>query len=132
MRTNIALAALVFAIAHPAVAADPDANAASVGAGRDPFASFGSDEPVSPACEERPGVVCHRLDELVLRAVVTGTASPRAMFEDKAGKSHLIRVGDTVGGMRVKALRKDTVVLEEAFRRYDGYVIKRDVSATLR
>jgi hypothetical protein len=72
-------------------------------------------------------VVCARLDQLTLRGVVTGVASPRALFEDAAGRSHVVRVGDVVDGMRVKALRRQSVVLERTMRDWIGRVSREDV-----
>lgn len=95
--------------------------------GRDPFAPLGVLEPEGPACAEVRGVVCARLDQLTLRGVVTGVASPRALFEDDAGRSHLVRVGDVVDGMRVKALRRQSVVLERTMRDWIGRVSREDV-----
>jgi len=98
---------------------------------RDPFAAMGALEPEGPVCVELRGVVCARLDELTLRGVVTGTASPRALFEDAAGKSHLVRVGDVVDGMRVKALHRQSVVLERTLRAWTGQIWREDVVVAL-
>ena len=100
-------------------------------AARDPFAALGDLQPEGPACVEIRGVVCARLDQLTLRGVVTGTASPRALFEDGAGKSHLVRVGDVVDGMRVKALHRQSVVLERTLRDWIGRISREDVVVPL-
>jgi hypothetical protein len=63
--------------------------------------------------------------------VVTGTASPRALFEDGAGKSHLVRVGDVVDGMRVKALHRQSVVFERTLRDWIGRISREDVVVPL-
>jgi len=114
----VAHALTTLAVALPA-AADP-------GTGRDPFAVYGADAPPA-ACVGVRGVVCIALDQLHLRGVVTGTASPRALLEDDAGGSHLIRVGDVVDGLRVKALRRDGVVLERTLRTFEGALVRQEV-----
>lgn len=120
----LALATVTFtATAAPASSAD-------VGTGRDPFAVYGADV-VAPACAAIRGVVCVGLDRLRLRAVVTGTASPRALLEDDAGGSHLVRIGDVVDGLRVTALRRDRLVLERALRTFEGALVRQAVELRL-
>lgn len=122
LRSAVVLVLTSLAVASPG-AADP-------GTGRDPFAVYGAD--VRPAaCVEARGVVCVALGRLRLRGVVTGTASPRALLEDDAGGSHLIRVGDVVDGLRVKALRRDRVVLERTLRTFEGAALRQEVVLAL-
>ena len=97
---------------------------------RDPFAPFAAtDGPV--ACEPGPAVVCTALGRLTVRALVTGTATPRALLEDDAGRSHLVRVGDVVDGHRVKAVRRDGLVLERSLRDWQGRLLRHDVVIAL-
>jgi hypothetical protein len=108
----------------------PTSSSADIGSGRDPFAVYGADV-VAPACVATRGVVCVGLDRLRLRGVVTGTASPRALLEDDAGGSHLVRVGDVVDGLRVTALRRDRVVLERTLRTFEGALVRQAVELRL-
>jgi len=102
------------------------ASLASPPAPRDPFAPFAAtDGPTT--CEPGPAVVCTPLGHLTLRALVTGTATPRALLEDDAGRSHLVRVGDVVDGHRVKAVRRDGLVLERSLRDWQGRLLRHDV-----
>ena len=79
---------------------------------RDPFASYSVD--VAPApCTATTGVLCMELDRLSLVGVVTGVPSPRALFEDADGRSHVLKVGDVVGRHRITALRRGQVVLRQ-------------------
>lgn len=74
---------------------------------RDPFAPHVVDD--GAVCTAGPGVVCARLDTLTLRGVVVGVPS-RALFEDAAGRSFVLKIGDVVGGWRVAAVRRGAVV----------------------
>jgi len=79
---------------------------------RDPFASYSFDV-VEPACTEAAGVLCVEIDTLTLVGVVTGVPSPRALFEDKDGRSFVLKVGDVVGRHRITALRRGQVVFRQ-------------------
>jgi hypothetical protein len=111
------LAAAPFVVA-PAGLASP--------APRDPFAPFAATDGAT-ACAPGPAVVCTGLGRLTVRALVTGMASPRALLEDDAGRSHLVRVGDVVDGHRVKAVRRDGLVLERSLRDWQGRLLRHDV-----
>lgn len=95
-------------LAVPALA-DP---ASSLAPRRDPFTAYTIDG-FQPACTKAPGVLCAELDSVSLVGVVTGVPSPRALFEDKDGRSHVLKVGDVVGRHRITALRRGQVVLRQ-------------------
>ncbi len=104
-------------------------------AARDPFAPYMHNAvTVDPRCADIGAdndVACVPLDELRLTAIVTATATPRAMFEDKAGKSHMVRVNDVVSGLRVKAIRRGVVVVERRLMNSWGSTSKADVELHL-
>ncbi len=55
------------------------------------------------------------MDQLRLVAIVGGTASPMAMFEDPSGKGHVVTTGTLIGrnGGRVNKIARDEVVVME-------------------
>lgn len=89
---------------------------------RDPFAAYGL--PGETACAPGPSVVCTPLGRLKVKALVTGTSTPRAMLEDDAGHSVMVRVGDVVDGLQVKAIRRDGLVLERTMRDWQGRLLR--------
>lgn len=113
---------VLLALVAPAALASPP----SVGPPRDPFAAWSSDGG-GAACVAGPAVVCTPLGRLTVRALLTGTATPRALLEDAGGQSHLVRVGDVVDGHRVKAVRRDGLVLERSLRDGQGRLQRHDV-----
>jgi hypothetical protein len=120
-------AALLVVISVQATPASDDRPALG---GRDPFAPFLHRAAVDDSCKDADtagNIGCAVLEDLTLRAIVTATATPRAMFEDKAGRSHVIRVGDVVSGMRVIAVRRGVVVLERRLLNAHGFTSKSEV-----
>ncbi len=123
----VALAASCFFAATGAVAAEPP---------RDPFAAFNAvEEDVviggEHRCKESP-VACVNLDDVALRGIVSGVAAPRAMVETKSGRSVVLRVGDMLGKGRIKAIRKDGVVIERFYFSAANGTVRNDVTVTLR
>ena len=102
---------------------------------RDPFAAFtvADADPVvggERRCKESV-VACAALDDIALRAIVSGVASPRAMVETKAGTSVLLRVGDMLAKGRVKAIRRDGVVVERFTFSAVAGAARSDITLTL-
>ncbi len=94
---------------------------------RDPFRSFQED----PGGPGEPGVsLCNEplcqwdLDQLALRAVVTGDANPLAMAEDPTGLGHMIRRSTKMGkqGGKVTQILRDCIVVTEFWTGPDGKV----------
>ena len=111
--------------AVPALAAPP----------RDPFEAYSSSvtEGViggEQRCAEST-VACAELDAVVLKAIVTGTATPRAMVETKDGRSVTLRVGDLLGKGRVKAIGRSGVVVERLYFNAMGGTNRTSVVLTL-
>lgn len=106
------IAALAFAAApfaaSGAQAAEPP---------RDPFAPFtATDTPehLGERCGENVAA-CVSLDDVAVKGIVSGTASPRAMVEVKGGGSAVLRVGDLLGKGRVTAISRNGVVVERVY-----------------
>ncbi len=76
---------------------------------RDPFAAPHGTAPTS-ACRTE---LCRPLEELTLVAIVSGTSTPVAMFEDREGQGLLAHRGDELGvqGGRVTAFERECLVL---------------------
>ena len=89
--------------------------------GRDPFTG---EKPAQPPdaedpCEEE---LCrHALTDLTLVAIISGDASPVAMFEDPRRKGHVVRRGTRIGtrGGRVTAISRECVTVVEHKRPTD-------------
>jgi hypothetical protein len=76
---------------------------------RDPFAAPHGTAPTSGCGTE----LCRPLEELTLVAIVSGTSTPVAMFEDRDGQGLLAHRGDELGvqGARVTAFERECLVL---------------------
>jgi type IV pilus assembly protein PilP len=81
---------------------------------RDPFQAF-TDPPAPPPADTRPRKA-HRIpvDQLKLVALVTHTATPRALLVDPAGKGYIVTQGELVGrpepdGERLASFRVDRI-----------------------
>ncbi|MDP2339574.1 MAG: pilus assembly protein PilP [Deltaproteobacteria bacterium] len=127
MNHTAAAFAVVAALASaPAFAAEPP---------RDPFQAYS--EVVTDIViggERRCGesiVACVELDAVVLKGIVTGTPTPRALVETKDGRSVTLRVGDLVGKGRVKAISRRGVVVEHMFVNGFGQSVWTNVTLTL-
>lgn len=108
----LALAA-VFGAAAPAVADD---------ARRDPFAPFdASEKPVlGERCKES-AAACVQVDDVTLRGIVSGVATPRVMVEVKGGQNVVLKVGDMLAMGRIVAIRRSGVVVEQrTFSQWGG------------
>lgn len=122
-----AAAFFAFALAtFPALAGDPP---------RDPFEPYVvvAEEPVmggEKRCSES-AVACVELDAVSLKAVVTGTATPRALVETKDGRSSTLRVGDLVGKGQVKAISRRGVVVERIYFNAMGGSVRTNVLLTI-
>ena len=119
------LTAFAFAAA-PTLAAD---------APRDPFAPYTvevTDTVIGgeKRCAESI-VACVDLDAVTLKAVVTGTATPRAMVENKTGRSVTLRVGDLVGKGRITAITRSGVMVERMYFDAMGRALRSNVLLTL-
>lgn len=64
----------------------------------------------------------YELDQLRLVAVMSGTASPRAMVEDPAGRGHIVRIGTLVGrnGGQVSRIGRRHIAIHEEVRTPHG------------
>ncbi len=64
------------------------------------------------------------IEQLTLRATVTGTGTPMAMLVDPEGVGHVVRRGDLVGKNwgKVTAIRHDCVIISEQLRDASGAV----------
>lgn len=62
------------------------------------------------------------LDQLALKAVVTGDANPFAMLEDPQGRGHIVRRNSRVGrqGGKVTQILRDSITITEYFTQPDG------------
>ena len=62
------------------------------------------------------------LDQLALKAVVTGDANPFAMLEDPQGRGHIVRRNSRVGrqGGKVTQILRDSITITEYFNQPDG------------
>ena len=62
------------------------------------------------------------LDQLALKAVVTGDANPFAMLEDPQGRGHIVRRNSRVGrqGGKVTQILRDSITVTEYFTQPDG------------
>ncbi len=105
MKAVAALVALVAAV--PAFAADPVVR-------RDPFAAFDASErpQLSERCKESVAA-CVQVDDVTIRGIVSGVASPRVMVEVKGGQNVVLKVGDMLAMGRVVAIRRTGVVVEQ-------------------
>jgi Tfp pilus assembly protein PilP len=84
---------------------------------RDPFQAFTQEEPVVGFGEGRCSesvAACASLDDVAVKGIVTGTASPRAMVEVKDG-SAVLRVGDLIGKGRITAITRLGIVVERFY-----------------
>lgn len=73
------------------------------------------------------------LSQLKLVGIVWDIKEPRAMVEDSTGLGYTIRVGTAIGNNngKVKAIRRNEVVIEESFLDVAGVRKKHDVSLKL-
>jgi len=64
------------------------------------------------------------VEQLALRATITGTGSPMAMLVDPEGVGHVVRRGALVGKNwgKVTAIRRDCIVITEQLRDASGAV----------
>ena len=129
MKIHAAAVAVVAALSFaPAAFAADDAAPR-----RDPFEAYTSAAgDVVVGGEQRCGestVACVELDTVALKAIVTGTATPRALVETKDGRSVNLRVGDLVGKGRVKAISRRGVLVEHLY--FDGSGATRHTSVML-
>lgn len=101
---------LAFVAAVPAFAADPVASVER----RDPFAAFDASErpQLSERCKESVAA-CVQVDDVTIRGIVSGVASPRVMVEVKGGQNVVLKVGDMLAMGRVVAIRRSGVVVEQ-------------------
>jgi type IV pilus assembly protein PilP len=62
------------------------------------------------------------LEQLALKAVVTGDANPFAMLEDPQGRGHIVRRNSRVGrqGGKVTQILRDSITVTEYFTQPDG------------
>jgi Tfp pilus assembly protein PilP len=73
------------------------------------------------------------LSQLKVTGIVWDIKEPRAMIEDKTGLGYIVKVGTPIGGSegRVKAIRRDQIVVEETYEDVYGAKKKRDVGMKL-
>jgi type IV pilus assembly protein PilP len=90
---------------------------------RDPFRAF-STTPPSPPPDGRPRKA-HRIpvEELKLVALVTHTATPRAMLVDRAGKGYIVTQGELVGRPEPSGDRADRLASFRVDRIREGDVV---------
>lgn len=97
---------------------------------RDPFRSPFVDVVVAvPTGGKEPGrprgpLQLWGVEQLALRATITGTGSPMAMLVDPEGVGHVVRRGALVGKNwgKVTAIRQDCIVITEQLRDASGAV----------
>lgn len=113
-----------------AIAAALLAAPASLAAQRDPFATY---EAATPERGNKP-LQRWSLEQIKLRGVVVGTASPRALLETPDGVTHVARAGDLLGTAwgRIKVIRGGAIVVEETFRGPLGDVYRNRTELKLR
>ena len=106
MKAVVVVFALVAAV--PAFAADP------ADARRDPFAPFdASEHPIAGERCKESAAACVNVDDVSLKGIVSGVASPRVMVEVKGGENVVLRVGDMLAAGRIVAIRRTGVVIEQ-------------------
>ena len=73
------------------------------------------------------------LSQLKLVGIVWDIADPRAMVEDSGGLGYVVRVGTPIGSHdgRVKAIKRNEVIVEEFYSDDYGARRKRDVGMKL-
>ena len=123
-------------VAKPKEAAKPEAAAAeekapeesqvytynAVGK-RDPFRTYFSEiEKEDAVTRKLTELQQYDLDQLRLVAVIVGTATPKAMVEDPAGKGHVVKTGTLIGKHwgQVKHIRRGEIIIQEEFRDFTG------------
>lgn len=93
---------------------------------RDPFRSYLADlaeQATRPDDERRTEETeKYELDQYRLTGLITGTAQPKAMVEDPAGKGHVLHLGSHLGkrGGRVTRIGNDLIVVTEEIRAPTG------------
>jgi type IV pilus assembly protein PilP len=73
------------------------------------------------------------LGQLKIVGIVWDIREPRAMVEDAAGLGYVVKIGTPIGNNdgKVKAIRRDHVVVEESYEDAYGARKRRDVSMKL-
>lgn len=73
------------------------------------------------------------LGQLKIVGIIWDIKEPRAMIEDTAGLGYTVKIGTPIGANdgRVKAIRRDQIVVEEVYEDAYGARKKRDVSMKL-
>jgi len=97
---------------------------------RDPFKPFiKREEPIRPKGVIESPLLKYELSQLKLVAIIVGGNEDRAMVEDSEGKGYIIRIGDYIGNRfgRVKEIRKDGVIIEEAYKDIVGRIRTKEI-----
>jgi type IV pilus assembly protein PilP len=73
------------------------------------------------------------LGQLKIVGIVWDIKEPRAMIEDAAGLGYVVKIGTPIGSNdgKVKAIRRDHVIVEESYEDAYGARKRRDVSMKL-
>jgi Tfp pilus assembly protein PilP len=101
---------------------------------RDPFRPATMRTKVNASARENLSPL-ERLDlgQLKIVGIVWDIREPRAMIEDAAGLGYVVRIGTPIGSNdgKVKAIRRDHVIVEEFYEDAYGARKRRDVSMKL-
>jgi type IV pilus assembly protein PilP len=98
---------------------------------RDPFAPFSEKTPVVDTCKQS---LCKSgLDELKLVALVTGSASPLAMFETRSGTGLTAKLHQEIGtgGGHVTSITSECVTITTFNAMADGRRLAQDIKVCL-
>lgn len=101
---------------------------------RDPFSPLVSKAMTKERASARPPLERYTLSEFKLSGIVWGGFGYNAMVEGPDGKGYFVRVGTTIGSNKgvVKAITKDTVVIEEKFKNVMGATERKQITIQLR
>ncbi|HNC98972.1 MAG TPA: pilus assembly protein PilP [Myxococcota bacterium] len=102
---------------------------------RDPFQSFISQRSVDLPGEsaDQPPLQRWDVERYVLRGIIFGTDSPRAMLIDPEGVGHVVKLGSYVGRNwgKVTAIQDGMVVVTEEYKSIDDELVVNPVQLKL-
>jgi len=113
------------------LAAPPEPRTGLTENGRDPFRPMALRTKVQTRVRENLSPL-ERFDlsQLKLVGIIWEIKEPRALVEDAAGLGYVVKVGTPIGNNdgKIKAIRRDEIVIEEIYSDAYGKPTKRDVS----
>ena len=103
---------------------------------RDPFQSFlGPETPTTPGGEDASNPPLQRWDveRYVVKGIIFGTDSPRALLVDPEGIGHVVRLGTYVGRSwgKVTAIADRLIVVTEEYKTPDDELVVNPVELRL-